>query len=476
VDANLSTLIFCPSRRFAEEAAIVAKRDALEYGIDPESIAPYRSGYEAEDRRDIENGLRTGRFKAVFSTNALEIGVDIGRLDVCILAGFPDSVLSAWQRIGRVGRSLEKKAYILFYAFNNPFDRFFASNIDAFLDKPLDEILIGIDNEELMGRHWPYLVHECGGDFTPELARHLGEPFSDFARKAMDGKKPVKGHGPNYQQLSIRGGSGMTYRLVYKGKEIGDLSDVHLFREAYVGAIYNHFGKPYRVTAHGVREVQLEDAEPHLRTEGIFWTVTQGAEILSGLRYAENLAACYGRLTVYENFGGFKLIDTRSGEVLEEGGSQDARQLNVRGFWLELTDTSMLGSRTDVRDLFGLEQLLRVGAPFVVPCDRHDLGTLTTLRHPPTVFLYETVPGGIGVAEKALELWPKVIKMAIGIAERCNCRNGCPSCLVPPRLPPDFKEPDKESAIRIAQHLLEIASTSTRERFDPTSHAWVPVQ
>jgi DEAD/DEAH box helicase domain-containing protein len=472
---GLCTLIFCPSRKFAEEAAIRAKRDAGEHGIDPETIAPYRSGYEAELRREIEDGLRAGRYKAVFSTNALEIGVDIGRLDVCILAGFPDSVLSAWQRIGRVGRSWDKKAYVLFYAFNNPFDRFFASNIDAFLDKPLDEILIGVDNEELMARHVPYLVHECGADFTPELGEHLGSPFFDFARKAMDGRRPVRGPGPNYQRLSIRGGSGTTYRLVYKGKEVGDISEVHLFREAYVGAIYNHFGKPYRVTAHAAGEVQSEDAEPHLRSEGIFWTVTQGAEILSGIRYAENLAAYYGRLTVFENFGGFRLIDTRLGEVVDEQRVQFARPSNVRGFWLELADSSILGEGAEVADLFGLEQLLRIGAPFVVPCDRHDLGTLTSLRPPATVYLYETVPGGIGVAEKALQVWPTVVETAIAIAERCPCKHGCPSCLVPPRLPPGFGEPKKAPAITIAHRFLDIASTSARERFDPETHAWVPL-
>ena len=475
VAKGLSSLIFCPSRRFAEEAAIRAKRDAGEYGIDPETIAPYRSGYEADLRREIENGLRAGRYKAVFSTNALEIGVDIGRLDVCILAGFPDSVLSAWQRIGRVGRSWDKRAYVLFYAFNNPFDRFFASNIEAFLDKPLDEILIGVDNEELMAKHVPFLVKECGAEFTPELAEHLGRPFFEFARKAMDGKKPVKGHGPNYQRLSIRGGSGASYRLVYKRKDVGDISDVHLFREAYVGAVYNHFGKPYRVTAHAAREVQLEDADPHLRTEGIFWTVTQGAEILLGVRYAENLAVCYGKLTIFENFGGFRLIDTRSGEVVDEQRTQVARRSNVRGFWLELAYPSILEDPSDVGDLFGLEQLLRIGAPFVVPCDRHDLGTLTSPRLPATVYLYETVPGGIGVAEKALEVWPTIIETAIGIAERCQCKHGCPSCLVPPRLPPGFEEPKKAPAITIARRFLEIASASRRERFDPETHAWVPL-
>ncbi len=473
VAKGLSTLIFCPSRKFAEDTAIRAKRDAGEYGIDPETIAPYRSGYEAELRREIEDGLRAGRYKAVFSTNALEIGVDIGRLDVCILAGFPDSVLSAWQRIGRVGRSWDKKAYVLFYAFNNPFDRFFASNIDAFLGKPLDEILIGVDNEELMARHLPYLVHECAAEFTPELAEHLGSPFFDFARKAMDGKKPVKGHGPSYQKLSIRGGSSTTYRLVHKGKEVGDISDVHLFREAYVGAIYNHFGKPYRVTAHAAGEVQLEDAEPHLRTDGVFYTVTQGAEILSGIRYAENLAAYYGKLTVFENFAGFRLIDTRSGEVIDEERSQLARSSSVRGLWLELTDPSILGDGSNVRDLFGVEQLLRIGAPFVVPCDRHDLGTWTTLKHPPTVYLYETVPGGIGVAEKALEVWPTIVETAIGIAERCPCKHGCPSCVVPQRLPAGFDEPRKEPAIAIGRWFLDVASISGRERYDPETHAWV---
>ncbi len=472
---GLSTLVFCPSRKFAEEVAIRAQRDAQQHSVDPATIVPYRSGYDAELRRKIEDGLRAGRYKAVFTTNALEIGVDIGRLDACILAGFPDSVLSAWQRIGRVGRKWDKKAYVLFFAFNNPFDLFFASNIDAFLNRPLDEILIGVDNEELMGKHLPYLVHETGPTLTPDVSEHLGSAFFDYATKAMAGKKPVRGHSPNYRRLNIRGGSGLISRLMYCDKEIGTISDVHLFREAYVGAIYNHFGKPYRVTAHAADEVHLGEVDPHLRTEGKFYNVTQGAELLSGTRYGENLVACYGRLTVFENFAGYRLIDTRSGRIVDDVRSQLARHSNVRGFWLEVTDPSVIGSASDVPDLFGLEQLLRIGAPFVVPCDRHDLGTLTTSKPPVSVYLYETVPGGIGVAEKALEVWPIVIRTGIGVAEKCDCKHGCPSCLVPPRLPSGFKEPRKEPAIAIAQRLLHVADTSARERYDPDVHAWVPI-
>ena len=469
---GLSTLIFCPSRKFAEEAAIMAKRDAGQLGIDPAVIAPYRSGYDADLRREIEEGLRNGRYRAVFSTNALEIGVDIGRLDACILAGFPDSVLSAWQRIGRVGRAWDKRTYVLFYAFNNPFDRFFASNIDAFLNKPLDEILIGIDNEELMSRHLPYLVHECGPPLDAELAEHLGSDFFNYARKALQGKSPVHGHAPNYQRLSIRGGSGSIYRLIYRNKEIGTISDVHRFREAYVGAVYNHFGKAYRVAAHGASEVHLEDVEPHLRTEGVFYTVIQESELLSGIRYGENLAACYGKLTVFENFAGYRLIDTRSGDVLDEERSELARQSRVRGFWIELADSSALEGLADTCHLFGFEQLLRIGAPFVVPCDRHDLVTHTSLKPPASVYIYETVPGGIGVAEKILEVWPQVVQTGIDITTKCGCKHGCPGCLVPPRLPSGFDEPRKEPAIAIARLFLTLASTATRERFDPDTHSW----
>jgi len=241
---GLATLVFCPSRRFAEEAAMRARADAREVGVSSEVIAPYRAGYEAELRRQIEDGLRTGRFQAVFSTNALEIGVDIGRLDACILAGFPDSVLSAWQRIGRTGRTWEKKAYILFYAFNNPFDRFFANNIKTFLEKPLDEIFIGVDSEELMRKHLPYLVHELKGNLGEDVREYVGHTFLEFVRKETAGTKPVLSRKPPYARLSIRGGGGTTYRLLHRNREIGSISDVHLFREAYVGAVYSHFGKP----------------------------------------------------------------------------------------------------------------------------------------------------------------------------------------------------------------------------------------
>lgn len=142
---------------------------------------------------------------------------------------------------------------------------------------------------------------------------------------------------------------------------------------------------------------------------------------------------------------------------------------------MEVGDPSVLGASHDVADLFGVEQLLRIAAPFVVPCDRHDLGTLSSLKAPPSVYLYETVPGGIGVAEKALELWQEIVPTGTRMTEACGCRRGCPSCLVPPRLPAGFNEPRKEPAMALARALLGMAAAKPYETFDRNLHAWCHV-
>ncbi len=477
VQRGLSTLIFCPTRRFVEEATTLARRDAQECGVSPELIAPYRSGYDAQTRMQVKQNLRTGKVKAVFTTNALEIGLDIGRLDACILAGFPDSVLSVWQRIGRAGRRWDKKAYVLFYALNNPFDRFYAKNIDAFLNKQLDEIMVGVDNEELMGRHLPFLAYECGVDLDERLLPLLGEPFFRFAKEKFRHRRPMRNGRPHYQALGIRGVSGGTYKLVCKGQEIGEISDAHCFREAYVGAIYNHFGKQYRVVSHGTEVIELEVVtQPGLRTEGSFWSVTQASEAMAGIRYAEELATCYGKLTVFENFGGYRLIDVRSDQVLENYPANQARSLTVRGFWMGFEEDELFGKRLTVEDLVGLEQLLRIGAPFVVPCDRHDLATLSsTSRDNRGVYIYETVPGGIGIAEKLLEVWPKVLQTAIDILKNCSCKQGCPSCLIPPRKLREDVSLKKKEVIAFAQHILRQVPKACREEFDPDTWTWVPI-
>lgn len=474
---GFTTVVFCPSRMFAESACRTARRDAEQFSLDRNVIVPYRAGYKAEDRRDIEEGLRSGKYSIVFSTNALEIGIDIGRLDCCILAGFPDNVMSAWQRIGRTGRGWDKEAHIIFYAMNNAMDQFFASNINTFLDKPLDEIIIGVDNEELMSRHTPYLLYECNWKLEEERKTILGESFWQFVKSKATTGSPVGGNfKPPYPQLDIRGASGATSKLKRggpSGEEIGTISDVHRFREAYVGAIYSHRGETFRVIAHGVGEIYLEPAESYLKTEAGFFTVVQSSEIIRGFRHVNSIAVCYGKVTIYDNFTGYKLVDDRTGETIENVSANEALRKFVRGFWISVEPSSnsqLSGVQSGLRVL---EQLLRIGSPFIIPCDRHDMATLTNLGETPSVYVYETVPGGIGITEKMLDVWTNVVRRGVRIAAECPCKDGCPRCIHPPRYrPAEAGELRKSDGIPFANLLLSMIAGPAHEEFDPTTQGW----
>ncbi|MEA3364585.1 MAG: DEAD/DEAH box helicase, partial [Candidatus Hydrogenedentes bacterium] len=413
---NLSSIVFCPTRKFVEEAAGYAKNEARKLNLDAECIVPYRSGYTPDERRSIEDGLRTGKYKIVFSTNALEIGIDIGKLDVSILAGFPDNVMSAWQRIGRAGRFWNKKAYVIYFAQNNPVDQFYAANINSFLERPLDEIVVGIDNEELIQRHLPCLLHENGPvkSQTDWQARQLGKAFWAAYKKGSKNYHPIPGPGPHVK-VPIRSVGGSIWKLTYNSKEIGTISDQQAFREAYIGAIYNHYGQSYRVSAQGAGEVFLIPAQQGCRTEPSFYSVPTIDEVQKGERWGDELAVYYGVLTIFDNLAGYKLLD-QDGNVLEESREQSTRRIQVRSFWISLESNSSSLYSGRIQGFKGLEQLMRIGAPFVIPCDRHDLNGLSSTKQITAAFLHETVPGGIGLAEKLLSVWRAVVNQGIQIA------------------------------------------------------------
>ena len=471
---ELSTIVFCPTRKFTEEILRTARRDAPHFGLDPKCIAPYRAGYSPEARRDIEEGLRGGRYKIVFCTNALELGIDIGHLDACVLAGFPDSVMSAWQRIGRAGRHWDKMAYVLFYAINNAFDEFYAENIDAFLTKPLDEITIGLDNEEVIAKHTPYLLHEVGWQLEEEDKPILSEAFWEHSSKKAQGGTPIAGgRGPHYGMLDLRGSPGGTYKLLDNGDEIGSISDAQCFQEAYVGAIYNHMGKAYEVVGHGAQEVFLQPASSHLRTEPSFFWVAQSSAIINGERYGRSLGVHHGKLTIFQNFAGYTLINDMTGAVLDEKRAELARRHYAHAFWMTLED-DQIGSGIDLAAAIrSLEHLFRIGSAFVIPCDRHDTSTFSSTTRPIAIYFYENVPGGIGVASKAFELWPAVLAQGVSIAQKCSCEDGCPRCICPPRWKA-AKGLSKAAGIRLARNILEVAKKTAEEKFDPETYGWTP--
>ena len=456
---GLQALVFCPTKRFLESAFSKTRAKAGEEGLDPNQVSAFHADLTNDTRQDIQEKVKAGEINIVFTTNALELGLDIGGLDGVILAGFPASIMSAWQQIGRAGRGWNKDAFVLFYAMNDPIDRFFVGNLDAFLNKPFDELVVDPSNEQLIKNHLSSLAEETGGQVEPSEESLLGPAF--YAAAETMGQ-PIPRFRPQ-PSINLRGGLGRSFKLKRGNDEIGQVSAVRRFREAYIGAVFTFFGHRYRVRSHEEGAVVLTDAEPYVRTEGGFFNVVNINQIFSGNGYGP-VQAFHGSLNITMNYTGYKLIDEQTGEQRGTGGTPTAHyEKNLHAFMLNVphihpTESGAIGA---------LEHLLRVGAMFVIPADRFDTSTFSKPGdHPAAIFYYENYSGGIGVAKKLAEVWPRALEKGIQVAESCSCEHGCPNCIEPAKSY-DISNAniDKIEGIELGRHILEIVDRGSDKVF-----------
>lgn len=449
---GLQALVFCPTKRFLESAFSKTRAKAEEEDLDPNQVSAFHADLNNDTRQGIQQKVKAGEINIVFTTNALELGLDIGGLDGVILAGFPASIMSAWQQIGRAGRGWNKDAFVLFYAMNDPIDRFFVGNLDAFLNRPFDELVIDPSNEQLIKNHLPSLAEETGGMVEPSEESLLGPAF--YAATERMGQ-PIPRFRPQ-SSINLRGGLGQSFKLKRGNEEIGQVSAVRRFREAYIGAVFTFFGHRYQVHSHEEGAVVLKDAEPHVRTEGRFFNVVNINQIFSGHSYGP-VQAFHGSLNITMNYNGYKMIDERTGEPITTGGTAAAHyENNLYAFLLNVphihpTESGAIGA---------LEHLLRVGAMFVIPADRFDTSTFSKPSDRlAAIFYYENYSGGIGVAKKLAEVWPRALEKGIQVAESCPCQRGCPNCIEPAKSY-DISNAsiDKTEGIELGRRILAIVA------------------
>ena len=453
---GLQVLIFCPSKRFLEEALRHCKQKAVEQGLDANKLAPFHADLKSDVRQDIQRRIKSGGVRVVFTTNALELGLDIGGLDGVILAGFPINIMSAWQQIGRAGRGWDKDSFVLFYAMNDPIDQFFVGNLPAFLNKTYDALTVDPENEELIKNHLPSLMAETGSQLSTKDESILGNVFY-HAVKNERGTLP-KGYKP-HKGLNIRGSIGPSFTLKSGSEDLGQISAARRFREAYIGAIFTFMGRRYRVRSHEEGAVVLTDTEPHMKTEPGFYTVPYEKDIIDGHGYGK-IETYYGRMDIVTNFTGYKLVDESTGEGKGAGGETDTLfQRNLHAFRIKVPSDD-----EDVAGIGALEHMLRVGAMFVIPADRFDASTFSRGGEDPTAFYYENYTGGIGVAKKLFEVWQTGLKRGIEIASTCKCRRGCINCIEPPKSYINAYI-DKERGIALANSILIAAEKGPDRRF-----------
>ncbi|MGH2498507.1 MAG: DEAD/DEAH box helicase [Candidatus Limnocylindria bacterium] len=417
----------------------------------PDLIRGYRGGYLPSERRAIERGLRDGSVRGVVSTNALELGIDIGALQAAVLVGYPGTVASTWQQMGRSGRRDALSAAFL-VATSSPTDQYVVQHPDYVLGRPPEAGLVNPDNLSLLVGHLkcgafelPFARDErFGTEDTPGVLSYLGE--QGILHEA-DGRYHWSAQAFPAEAMSLRTASTDNVVIVDTGggrqRVIGEVDRFAAPVLVHEQAIYLHESRQYQVERLDwanakayVREVKVDyytDAGLAVRIrvlDEFARDAVRGARRdfrrAHGEVLVSALATIYKKLTMYtlENVGWGKIL-------LPE------QELQTTAFWLSPGERATAGwpkERVEVA-LAGLGNLLHGLAPLFLMCDPHDLGLSVEVRSPhtaaPTIYLFDMTPGGIGFSERLFRMTDALLDRAREHLAACGCGDGCPSCVGP---------------------------------------------
>ena len=456
LEQNLNVLIFSPSVKFAEDTCITTRKKANEKGLDENKISVFHAGLGDEEKQDRQHKMQNGSLPIIFCTNALELGIDVGKLDGVILAGFPDSVAAARQRIGRAGRAWNKDAFVLYYPVNNPWDRYFVENLNDFINNPLDPILLDPQNEEAIKRHISCLLSEIGSDMDSSFKELLGEKFFKEATKMGSPRDTQK----NYKWLlyNMRGGK-YGFKLKVDNREIGTISGARRFREAYQDAILTQAGETYKVESieEGVVYLRREENKniktiPHIDTK-----IDIGETDILDEKSCDFGKIEFRPINIGQRITGYKLInnetdDENNWKAISESDSEYHKIFDNDRYAFIMKFSNLEKYKTNITAIRTLEHIMRVGV-VAIPAEKHDISTYFD-SGTATLYLYENYPGGIGIARQIFGEWGKIMKKGIKIAKDCKCerKKGCARCIMSPF---EDSEINKQNGIELAQKILE---------------------
>ncbi|MGZ4918900.1 MAG: DEAD/DEAH box helicase [Halobacteriota archaeon] len=458
--SGLHTLCFTKSRKMAELIALWARNDASE--SDPllaDRISAYRAGYLPAARRSIEERLKTGALMGITSTNALELGIDIGSLDAVIMAGYPGTIISTWQQAGRAGRGNEESIATL-VGFHDPLDQYFMRHPLSFFNESHEHAIIDLSNEHIALGHTMCAAAEL--PVRPaEDALHFSVPLQglldELQRQGLVKETPsgwvYSGRGRATEAVPLNSLSSTAFKVMCDGRLIETLDTPRAYREAHQGAILLHQSETYVVESFNVKSgiIDVKRADVDYYTEPL---TTVDLRVVRELHTASKgaLTVSHGIVEVIEQFVGYKVL--RYNQVLAaESLDLPALRFTTAGVWLTLPDASIAHVTERGLDaaggLHGAEHALIAMMPLHVMCDRWDIGGVSTLFHPdtvgPSIFIYDAFEGGIGLAEKAFELIADLVTTTRELVGGCACDVGCPACIYSPKCGNENTPLDKEA-------------------------------
>jgi DEAD/DEAH box helicase domain-containing protein len=470
--AGARSLAFTRSRRAAESVATVT-RERL-HPVHPDlagAVAAYRGGYLPEERRELEEAIRTGRLRALATTNALELGVDISGLDAVVIAGWPGTRVSLWQQAGRAGRA-GADGLVILVAREDPLDTYVVHHPEAVLDAPVEATVFDPGNPYVLAPHLCAAAAE-----TPLRAEEL-DLFGPHTRELLDvlvaqgalRRRPSGWYWTHPESATrltdLRGTGGDPVRVVESatGRLLGTVDAASADSTVHDGAVYVHQGASYVVSelnlADGIALAERRDVDYGTWSR---WLTT--VEIQETLQEQH-----WGPIT-----WGFGVVDVTSQVMsyqrkripdLQILGSQTlelpARTLRTTAVWWT--------APAEVLDQAGVTQELAPGAlhaaehasigllPLLATCDRWDLGGVSTAMHADTgtatVFVHDAYPGGAGFAERGFDLGATWLRATRDAVKTCPCRTGCPACVQSPKCGNGNNPLEKAAAVRLLDAVL----------------------
>lgn len=457
---NIPAIVFANSRLITEILVRYLKESLQKGPVKEDVVVGYRGGYLPNERRQIERGLRDGKIRGVVSTNALELGIDIGSLDVSVLAGYPGTIASTWQRMGRAGRRSGMSVAVM-VASSTPLDQFIVNHPEYFLSQPPEMGLINPDNIHILISHLqcatfelPFGVDEkFGGHNVSEILEYLRD--RGFIHRAGN-----KWHWTNdtypADSISLRSISSDNFVIVettFEPRIIGEVDYTSAFSTLHEKAIYLHQGQQYYVHQFDIpeRRAYVKRVDSDYFTDAITYTKVKILET------AETVAEHnHGEVHVAHQVVGFKKLKFFT---MENVGSGDlnlpVQEMHTTSYWITIPRSvfeALPYSTTErLNGLHGFAYALAHLSCVFLMCDRRDIGSAVEAgvddpTFNPTIFIYDNFPGGIGLSRPLYEIRYQVLDATRQLIQSCSCEDGCPSCVGPTTMA-------KEVALKILESL-----------------------
>jgi DEAD/DEAH box helicase domain-containing protein len=496
-EAGAQTIAFVRTRLGAELLYRYTREALMQ--ISPryaDVIRPYRGGYLAEDRREIERLLFSQKLMGVTSTNALELGIDVGSLDAALIVGYPGSISAAWQEAGRAGRGREESLAILI-ARDAPIDQYLMRHPEYFFGRNPERAVVDPENPFVLYRHLRCALQELpitSADealFGPILGGILEILAEEGQTREIRGRWYWTGPAAPAREVGLRNSDDNNYVIhnVESGEVIGQVDEWGAYTMLHPEAIYMHEGETYFS-----EKLDLQEKIAYVRPgEYDYYTMAESDTMVRVLDLPDDPALektwrvsemGFGPVEVTSLVHMFRKTKFYSLDSLGWGALDlPPVLLDTVGCWLIPPATALARVRQYHRDPFegmlGISNAIKGILPLQILCEPADVGTTTESSNfgTPTLFIYDLYPGGLGFARKCYDLVEEILQEALKLIEECPCSYGCPSCVGSPEPPGTRQEPgpmkplpDREAALCLLHDLLQL------EPFVPSLGEYLPAQ